>query len=295
MKTLHNRSIHVSLGLTAIAVTLASVITLSGTVGAQPTSSPSAANQPPTNKERLAEVRKLARTDAPSAAKELRSMDHASFESTDQDTWFDIARSVALRTGDKDWLMSLQEHRSEFSDVYIYRILLAGGMLEEGRLAEAKAELAKIEDLNKVNVRDRRRAYALQARMAWLEGDAAAERVAVENVVHELQYWGAKSCQGCHDDSKHPNQAPLLDVRQTWYAQRLVALIKQQGDAVQVREKAQATLASDPAHIDSLLHLGYANMALGKEGEADTAFARIPWMKIPGREGGSPRMMTPYP
>ena len=295
MKTLRNRTIHVSLGLTAIAVSLASVMTLSGTVGAQPAVSPSATKQPATNKERLAEVRKLARTDAPSAAKELRSMDHASFESTDQDTWYDIARSVALRTGDKDWLMSLHNHRSEFSDVYVYRILLAGGMLEEGRLAEAKAELAKIEDLNKVNVRDRRRAYALQARMAWLEGDAAAERVAVENVVHELQYWGAKSCQGCHDDSKYPNQAPLLDVQQTWYAQRLVALMKQQGDAAQVREKSQDSLTKDPASVDALLHLAYSDMALGKNGEADAAFAKIPWMKIPGREGGTPRMMTPYP
>lgn len=295
MKTLRTRTFHVSLGVTAIAVALASVVTLPGTVGAQPTSSPSAGKQPATNKERLAEVRKLARTDAPSAAKELRRMDHASFEPTDQDTWYDIARSVALRTGDKDWLMSLQDHRSEFSDVYIYRILLAGGLLEEGRLVEARAELAKIDNLENVNVRDRRRAYALEARMAWLEGDAAAERVAVEKVVHELQYWGAKSCQGCHDDSKYPDQAPLLDVRQTWYAQRLVALMKQQGDAVQVREKAEATLASDPASVDSLLHLGYANMALGNEGEADTVFAKVSWMKIPGREGGSPRMMTPYP
>lgn len=295
MKTAHARTVHVSLGVTAIAITLASVGTLSGTVGAQPTASPTAEKQPTTNKERLAEIRKLARTDAPSAARELRGMPHASFESTDQDTWYDIARSVALRTGDKDWLMSLQDHRSEFSDVYVYRILLAGGMLEEGRLAEARAELAQIDDLNKVNVRDRRRAFALQARMAWLEGDAAAERVAVENVIHELQYWGSQSCQGCHDDSKFPDQAPLLDVRQTWYAQRFVALMQQKGDAAQVRETSQGLLATEPARIDALLHLAYSNMALGKDGEAEAAFAKIPWVKIPGREGGSPRMMTPYP
>jgi hypothetical protein len=300
MKLAHSHALHLSIWL-ASAIALASLLLVSGSVGAQPAAQPTpggqsaSTQQPVPNKDRLTEVRKLARTDPAAAGKALRSMDHASLESKDEDTWYDIARSVALRTGDKDWLLSLQDHRSEFSDVYVYRVLLAGGMLEEGRIAEAKAELAKIDDLDSVNVRDRRRAYALQARMAWLEGDAAAERVAVESVVHELQYWGARSCQGCHDDSKYPNQAPLLDVRQTWYAQRLTALMKQQGDATKVKEKAEASLASDPESVDDLLHLAYASMALGKEDEADAVFARIPWVKLPVREGGTPRMMTPYP
>jgi hypothetical protein len=295
MKTVRSRPLYLSLGIATLCIALASMERLSGVAEAQPATPAEAVKQPPSTKERLAEVRKLARTDAPQAAKELRSMDRASFEASELDTWFDIARSVALRTGDKDWLMSLQSHRSEFSDIYVYRILLAGGMLEEGRIVDAKAELAKIDNFENVNVRDRRRAYALQARMAWLEGDAAAERAAVERVVHELQYWGSKSCQGCHDDSKYPDTAPLLDVRNTWYAQRLVALMKQSGDAVNVRDDAEALLASDPSNVEALLKLAYSRMALGDNAKAEEAFAKIPWMRSLGREGGSPRMMTPYP
>lgn len=272
-----------------LALTLAATTLLA--VAAQPASRPAQ----PTPTQRLADARQLARTDPSSAARVLRRMDPATFEPADQDAWYDLARTVALRTGDKDWLLSLQDHHPEFSTVHLHHVLLAGGLLEEGRIDEARAELARIEDLEAVNVRDRRRAYALQARIAWLEDDVPAERAAIENIVHELQYWPTASCQRCHSDASHPDSAPLLDVRSAWYARRFVALMIEQGDASAVREAAASALATDPADTHARLHIAYASIALGLDAEASDHFALIEWMKIPGRTGGSPRMMTPYP
>jgi len=277
----------VSAGLAALAVALCALPSISEV---RPTP-----EQPVTVADRLAEARKLARTDPASAGASLRAMDTASMEPQDRDAWHDIARSVALRTGDRDWLVSLREHRSEFSEVDVYRVLLAGGMLEEGRVDDARAELAKIGDIEAVNVRDRRRVYALEARIAWLDGDVSAERAAVEKIVHELQYWDTPSCQRCHSDASHPGEAPLLDARSAWYAERLVALMEQQGDASGVRERAEAALAADSEDVEARLRLAYASVALGLDAEANEHFAMIPWMRLPGRTGGSPRMMMPYP
>ncbi|MEZ6233261.1 MAG: hypothetical protein R3B68_03635 [Phycisphaerales bacterium] len=278
------------------ATALAATTLLAAGLATRPTAETSAeSGSQPTTTQRLNDARALAATDPAAAGRVLRRMDPAAFEPADQDAWHDLARTVALRTGDRDWLMALRDYRAEFSSIDTHRVLLAGGLLEEGRIEDARAELARIEDLEAVNVRDRRRAYALQARIARLENDTPAERAAIENIVHELQYWPTQSCQRCHNNAAYPDQAPLLDVRTAWYARRFVALMIEQGDADRVREEAAAQIADDPANTDARLRLAYASAALGLNDQADEHFAIIEWMKMPGRAGGPPRMMFPYP
>lgn len=197
---------------------------------------------------------------------------------------------------DAAWLAELRDREHDpFSEVALYRILLAGGQLEEGDLASVHAELEQAGDLEKINECDRRRYWALKARIARLEGDGPAERDAVERIVHELQCWQTKACQGCHDDSKFPGAAPLLDLEGFWFGQRYAAILQAAGDAARVLSESDAALKAKATDVDALMHRGYALVALGRTAEARECFARIEWFAAEGRVGGKPRMMTAYP
>jgi hypothetical protein len=256
---------------------------------------PAAATQPPTLEQRLTQLRKELATDLKGTAATLRSMDLAKATDTERLQWLRIARDAAVRLGDADWLASLAKEQDPFSEVFLYRVLLAGGHLGEGDLAAAKAELAQIQDVEQVNDRDRRRYHALLARIAQLEGDATAEVTALEHIVDELERWPGKTCQGCHDAPKQKGVPPLLPVLDTWFADRLVVhhgKDKALGERVAAARKA---VQAEPQDHGARIRLALLERAAGDRAAAEAAVAPIEWILLPGRSGPKPRMMTTYP
>ena len=201
----------------------------------------------------------------------------------------------AVRTGDRAWLQTLSAENDPFSPVYVNRVVLASGYLAEGNLAAARAELAHIDDVSQVNVRDQRRYWSVKARLAQLEGRVAEERIAIEKIMEELPHWPHKSCQACHDDPKHKEVLPKLDVRNFWFAQRFVELMRLQGDAHAVQQDASQRLANNPHDTDARLFLAHALQALGQQEHAQRLLQEIPWVAQPGDNGPTPRMMFAWP
>lgn len=256
---------------------------------------PAAAPSSPTLDQRLTQLRKELATDLKAAAATLRSMDLTKATDTERLQWLRIARDAAVRLGDGEWLAALAKEHDPFSEVFLYRVLLAGGHLSEGDLAAAKAELAKIRDVEQGNDRDRRRYHALLARIAQLEGNAPAEVEALEHIVDELERWPGKTCQGCHDDPKQKGVPPLLPVLDTWFADRLVVhhgKDKALGERVAAARKA---VQAEPQDAGARIRLALLERAAGDRAAAEAAVAPIEWILLPGRTGPKPRMMTVYP
>lgn len=246
-------------------------------------------------KAQLDAIRQDARKDFALTAQKLRAMAPAQMNEEDRQTWLRLARSAAVRTGDRAWLQALSAENDPFSPVYVNRIVLASGYLAEGNLAAARAELAHIDDLSQVNVRDQRRYWSVKARLAQLEGRVAEERIAIEKIMEELPHWPHKSCQACHDDPKHKEVLPKLDVRNFWFAQRFVELMRLQGDAHAVQQDASQKLANNPHDTDARLFLAHALQALGQQEHAQRLLQEIPWVAQPGDNGPTPRMMFAWP
>lgn len=249
----------------------------------------------PSLADRLVQWRKDLRSDAAGVARALKSVDLTTAAETDRLTWLRLARDTAVRLGDAVWLQELKSHEDPFSEVFLYGVLLAGGYVAEGDLAAAKRELARIEDVDRVNDRDKRRYFALQARIAQLEGDATAETVALSKIVEELQYWPRKSCQGCHDDPKDRTVPPLLPVLDTWFAERLVGHLRGAEDLPQQIDELRSEVEAEPKDPGHRIELALRLLARGERAQAEAALQPIPWVLLPGREGGKPRMMTVYP
>lgn len=256
---------------------------------------PATSPAPLTLEQRLTQLRKDLATDLAGTAATLRTMDLTKATETERLQWLRIARDAAVRLGDAKWLQKLAGEEDPFSEVFLYRILLAGGHLGEGDLAAAKAELAKVADLDKVNERDRRRYHALQARIAQLEGDGPAEVAALEHIVDELERWPTKTCQGCHDDPKQKGIPPLLPVLDTWFADRLVLHYQQQPELAQRVAAARTAVKDAPLDAGARIRLALWERAAGDRAAAEAAVAPIEWLLLPGRTGGKARMMTSYP
>lgn len=268
------------MGLMAFATALASPL------GAQENLSTTAA---------LDVIRQEVREDFALAAKKLRAINPSAMNDEDRQTWLRLARSAAVRTGDRDWLASLSTHTDPFSSVHVHRILVASGYLNEGNFSAARAELARIEHLEQLNTRDQRRYWSLKARLGQLEGNIADERHAIERVIHELPQWPSKNCQSCHDALKQREVLPLLDVQNFWFAKRYVELMRIQGDAEYVKKGAEQKLASNPKDDEARLHLAHALQALGKSSESEQLLQEINWIAAPSRTGPAPRMMFAWP
>lgn len=251
--------------------------------------------QDPTLEQRLTQLRKDLQSDPRGVAAAVRAIDLGKATAAERQQWLRVARDAAVRTGDRAWLAQLADEVDPFSEVWLYRVLLAGGHLAEGDLPAAKAELARIEDVEQVNERDKRRYFALQARIAQLEDDAPAEITALWRIVDELQHWPAKSCQGCHDDPKNKQVLPLLPVLDTWFAERLTAHLAKANDLGERLQRARQTLATAPDDTGARIHLAMLEQAAGDRDAAHKALEPIAWVALPGRAGSKPRMMTTYP
>ncbi len=250
---------------------------------------------PVTDESRIDAVRAYAADEPARAAAALKAMHTDAMSVDDRQAWARLARTVAVRTGDRAWLGAIEDPQDPFSQVVMYRVLLAGSHVEEGDFRAAEAELARVEDIDHVNPRDRRRYWALHARMAQMRGDAVAERHAIETIVDELQFWPNARCQTCHDDRRRPGTVTQLDVRGRWFVTRYAEILRRDGDAARVRAEAERALAVDPKDNAARLQLAFALMAQGDAAGADARIAEIPWAEAPGREPMPARMVMPYP
>jgi hypothetical protein len=269
---------------------MAFVVAVSLPIGAQ-----EKAETKPSTTAMLEAIRQEARQDFGLTAKKLRAMNPSAMSDDDHQIWLRLARSAALRIGDRDWLLSLSTQNDRFSSVHVYRVLLASSYLSEGNLPAARSELARIEDLRQLNTRDQRRYWSIKARLEQLDGNIADERYAIENIMHELARWPSKDCQSCHDDPKQKEVLPLLDVRNFWFAKRYIELMQIQGDAESVKEAALRKLASAPRDDEARIFLAHALQALGSRAEGEQLLKEIRWVAFPDRTGPSSRMMFAWP
>ncbi len=280
------------------AVSAVSLVALCSFVAQDPkpaAPAPAEAKKELSTEDRILALRRKLGTDPDLVDAELRAMDTDKMSEDDRSTWVRLARDVAVRRGDRERLAELRSWHDPFSEVALYRVLLAGGHVSENDFEAAKKELAQIGELERVNERDRRRYWALLARMAQMEGDAKTERHALDEIVHELQYWPRKSCQGCHDDKRRLGETPVMDVLDTWFGKRFVERLKADGDAQKEADAMRVRVAQKSDDDDARIRLAYALAALGDRDAAVAELRQIPWAAVPGREGASPRMMTAYP
>ncbi|MBZ0153078.1 MAG: hypothetical protein K8J09_16265, partial [Planctomycetes bacterium] len=176
-----------------------------------------------------------------------------------------------------------------------YALMLARSQLEHADLDAATTTLDRAGDVDGANERDKRRAYALRARIAELRGDAAAERRAIEDIVDHLYLWPMRRCRECHSSTKTPAVVTGLPLRESWIGDRYVRLLQQNGDAEAVRARSAATLAKDPQDDDARIHLAFALRALGRSADADEVLRALPWVVFPDRDLPKPRQFMTYP
>ncbi|MBL8809915.1 MAG: hypothetical protein JNM43_07055 [Planctomycetaceae bacterium] len=246
----------------------------------------------------LDEVRTLSRNglseEAKKAADILQQIPFDKLTETQQDTWISLARDNALQLGDLGRLKELGEKQTTFPSDKIYEVLLAYGKLTRAEVDESKKILAAI-NTDELNPREERRVFALQAKIARLEGNAEAEREAIEKMIGHLPYWTESRCQACHNDLKNPDRMTSVSFKDLWFGERYSELMKSKGDADAVRQKAEERLGKDPADILSLVQLGYALKSLGDHDGAQKAFQRISFSKESGNDLSSPRMLFSFP
>lgn len=278
-----------------VTVSLAALLMLCAPTFAQTDSTIGEAKAPLTTKQILDAIRKDARKDFSKAAEALRALKPAGMSDEDQATWVRLSRESAVRTGDAGLLRALKDKDDPFALIPLSRILLANGYLNEGKFDDAQAELNRIPKLDHINVRDRRRYWALKARIAQLTGDIKAERVAIEQIVHELGHWASPTCQSCHDDPKVKGVIVPLNIRDFWFSKRLVELLKIQGDADNVATTARKKLVENAKNEDALLFLALAQFAKGDEIEAEATLRAIPWVPAPRADATPPRMIFAWP
>lgn len=251
--------------------------------------------QPASTKEVLEQIRKDARNDFQHTAQALRALDSGKMNAEDHATWVRLSRETAVRNGDLVTLQALKNQADPFSLQPLSRILLANAFINEADLPAARSELEKLGKLEDINTRDQRRFWALKARIAQLEGKLDEERSALEHIIHELSHWTSANCQSCHNDRKNPQAIPLLEIQSSWYGKRFVELMQKQGDAEEVRRKAEKTLAKTPESMDARIHQCFSLQAQERQAETEQCWKEISWVGLPGRDGVSPRMMFAWP
>lgn len=293
---------HASLALAAAAVVAAATALApqDPRPGATPTApaAPAAAAANPW-KDELAAIRRSmlagGRPEAAAAAPKVRALGAGDLSAADREAWVRVARDVALRLGDRKWLEQLRDVELSFGTELSYAVMLANAQVSHANLTGAKATLDALGDVHGANEREKRRVFALRARVAELAGDAAAERAAVEDLVDHLFLWPRQKCQECHATTKEPDVVTTLPIASLWFGDRFVALMQQQGDAAAVLAAAEAELAEDPKDDDARIRAAFALRALGREQAAMARFAELPWALVPGRAERKPRQFATYP
>lgn len=246
----------------------------------------------------LAEISKLLTT-GPSglapAIERLKVLDGQPLETGEREDWLRLARTAALRTGDRTWLDSMRDVPDRFALVMIQRILLASSSLAAADFEAVRAHLAAAGDPDQMNEREKRRCQSILARLARLEGDSAQERIYIDQLVDHLPHWPKPMCQSCHATLAEPDKLTHLNISDLWFGDRFVALLREQGDAERVRAESESRLARRSEDARARIRLGYALRALGQEEAAIAAFKALPWADFPDREVHKPRMMSTFP
>ncbi|MFN9705066.1 MAG: hypothetical protein ACK595_09630, partial [Planctomycetota bacterium] len=228
-------------------------------------------------------------------APRVRALGAGSLSTAEREAWVRVARDVALRLGDRKWLEELRDVELSFGTELSYAVMLANAQLSHANLTGAKATLDALGDVHGANEREKRRVFALRARVAELEGDVAGERAAVEDLVDHLFLWPRQKCQECHATTKEPDVVTTLPIASLWFGERFVALMQQPGDAAAVLQAAEAELAKDGKDDDARIRAAFALRALGREDAAMARFAELPWALLPGRAERKPRQFATYP
>ncbi|MFN9333789.1 MAG: hypothetical protein ACK6D1_14460 [Planctomycetota bacterium] len=266
---------------------------------ATPTPAPATVTAETAWKDELAAIRRSmlagGRAEAAAAAPRVRALGAGSLSTADREAWVRVARDAALRLGDRKWLEELRDVELSFGTELSYAVMLANAQLSHANLTGAKATLDALGDVHGANEREKRRVFALRARVAELEGDVAGERAAVEDLVDHLFLWPRQKCQECHATTKEPDVVTTLPIASLWFGERFVALMQQQGDAAAVLQAAEAELAKDGKDDDARIRAAFALRALGREDAAMARFAELPWALLPGRAERKPRQVATYP
>jgi|688.fasta_scaffold233825_2 hypothetical protein len=250
-------------------------------------------------KDELAAIRRSmlagGRPEAAAAAPRVRALGAGPLSTADREAWVRVARDVALRLCDRKWLEELRDVELSFGTELSYAVMLANAQLSHANLKGAKATLDGLGDVHGANEREKRRVFALRARVAELDGDVAAERAAVEDLVDHLFLWPRQKCQECHATTKEPDVVTTLPIASLWFGERFVELMRRQGDAAAVLAAAEAELAQDGKDDDARIRAAFALRALGREDAALARFAELPWALLPGRAERKPRQFATYP
>jgi hypothetical protein len=288
----------------AIALTFAALVAAASFAPQDPkpapaTPAPAAAESASAFRDELSAIRRRmlagGRPEAAEVAPKVRALGAGKLSTDDREAWVRVARDVALRLGDRAWLESLKDVELSFGTELSYAVMLANAQVSHANLAGAKATLAALGDVHGANEREKRRVFALRARVAELDGDVAAERAAVEDLVDHLFLWPRQKCQECHATTKEPDVVTTLPIASLWFGERFVELMKKQGDAAAVLQAAEAELARDGKDDDARIRAAYALRALGREDAAMARFAELPWALVPGRAERKPRQFATYP
>lgn len=279
----------------ALVALLVLVVGLGGALPAAGQQGADAAQPAASLREALEQLRKDARVDPQHTARALAALQPERLNAEDRATWVRLSREAALRNGDLATLEALKDQPDPFAQLPLARLLLASAHLQVADIPAARAELDKLGPLGGLNSRDRRRYLALRARLGQLEGRPDEELEALEQIIDELAHWPSADCQSCHNDPKAPRVVPLLEIADTWYGRRFVALMKARGAAGDVRLLAQQRLLNRPDDTHARIVLGYALLAEGRPDEAARSWAAVPWLATPGRPGAPVRMMFAWP
>lgn len=294
---------HAPIALVLVAIAAATALAPQDPRPAAPATPPAppmpAATEGNAWKDELAAIRRSmlagGRPEAAAAAPRVRALGAGSLSTADREAWVRVARDVALRLCDRKWLEELRDVELSFGTELSYAVMLANAQLSHANLKGAQATLDGLGDVHGANEREKRRVFALRARVAELDGDVAAERAAVEDLVDHLFLWPRQKCQECHATTKEPDVVTTLPIASLWFGERFVELMKQQGDAAAVLQAAEAELAKDGKDDDARIRAAYALRALGREDAAMARFAELPWALVPGRAERKPRQFATYP
>jgi tetratricopeptide (TPR) repeat protein len=229
------------------------------------------------------------------AAQLLKDLGRRDLETADREDWLRLARTAALRQGDRARLESLRAVPDRFSLVMIQQILQASASLAAADFPKARALIEQLGDPEEMNEREKRRCYSILARLDQLEGDREAERRHIDKLVDHLHHWPRPICQSCHATLSEPEKLVHLDLSGVWFGVRFAELMREQGDAEEIRSNSASRLAKRPRDDQARIRLAYALRALGREEEALVHFRAIPWAEIAGQPANKPRMITPFP
>lgn len=246
-------------------------------------------------KRALDEIQKDAKRDFRKASEALRAFDPDGMNPENRATWTRLTRANAIRTGNARLLRELKDFEDPFSTITLARVIMASGHLEVGDFAGATAELSHIHDIERINPRERRRYWALKARIAQLTGDEEEEVAALSQIARELAQWPTPACQSCHDDPKDPKALPTLDLRKLWFIDRYVSLLGKNDRASRLERGAKKRITTDPRDMEARILLYAALRASAAADEAEKALQEIKGIGRLGDGDSGPRMIFMWP